>query len=373
MSDLSLFVCETRTGRVVERDIPLSGIPRTGKRINTEGPLSFSVPMSRWFEKESVKNFIHPWRYSYGVEIGNEILQCGPLVIHPEYDPDGETWQFDCAGMWRLFNDKRVLVFTRDYPNASRHDIVRKLLADDMAQINGDLPLDLPDLDNRVGPGGRFEWAKFSYVGSLLKDQTDDGTDGVEIEMKPYYPDTTNKDTVRWKVGIGSPNLGDTVNVKNWYQNNSLVSATPVGDGSRIADLYIVPGQTSGDTFLFGAKNAYPSSDALQLQGYPLLMDLDTGHTSAKSQSELDGYALGNYGAFHRPAIRIVKARVRTNPLQGSGPRLGEWTLGDLGTFGVVGYIGLPDAEYQCRIIGADLATPEDLDLELQLLSEVPS
>jgi hypothetical protein len=180
-----------------------------------------------------------------------------------------------------------------------------------------------------------------------------------------------SRNAVRWRVDIGAPYLGRQDRAHEWVANRTLVSAQPIGGGSRIADLYLVPGQSSGDVFLFGvADPAYNASLALAAQGWPLLMDLDTSHTSESNQDTLTGFADGNFSAFHN-GYRIVKARVRMNPRPGDGPRLAEWSLGDLGRFQVRGYIGVPDGVYYCRIIGAEPATLEELELELQLVSEV--
>lgn len=370
--ELWAFIVDMRTGSVVYKGLPFSGLPRTGKRINTEGPLSLTVPMSKSFARAEVTPFLTPWRYGMGVAFGSEIVQCGPITDYPEYDPEGESWSFDCGGLWLLFNRKRFLVFSRDYVGSSRHDVVVRLLTDDLAQINGDLPVDLPALDGLGGVGGFYPWGKFSAIGEIIKDQTDD-RDGVEVDFRPYFVDTRRLDAVRWRVDIGAPYLGRQDRAHKWVSNRTLVSAQPIGGGARIADLYIVPGQSSGDVFLFGvADPAFNAAMALAAQGWPLLMDLDTSHTSESNQATLTGFADGNYSAFHG-GYRLVKARVRVNPRQGDGPRLAEWNLGDIGEFQVSGYIGVPDGVYFGRIIGAELVTLEDMDLELQLISEVLS
>lgn len=364
------FIVDIRSGAVVYKGLPFSGLPRTGKRINTEGPLSIVVPMVAEFNRDDLTPFLSPWRYGIGVAFDAEIIQCGPIGDYPEYDPDGEDWSFDCGGLWMLFNKKRFLVFSRDYRGSSRHDVVVRLLTDDMAQLNGDLPIDLPALDNAGGVGGFYPWGKFSAIGEIIKDQTDD-RDGVEVDFRPYFVDSRQRNSVRWRVDIGAPYLGRQDRAHEWVANRTLVSAQPIGGGSRIADLYLVPGQSSGDVFLFGvADPAYNASLALAAQGWPLLMDLDTSHTSESNQATLTGFADGNFSAFHN-GYRIVKARVRMNPRPGDGPRLAEWSLGDLGRFQVRGYIGVPDGVYYCRIIGAEPATLEELELELQLVSEV--
>lgn len=369
MSDeLSVFVCETRTGKVVRKGLPFKDFPRTGKRINTEGPVTLTVPMTKTFKAAEFAPLAQPWFYSYGVAFGTEIIQCGPLTDFPEYDPESETWALDCCGMLGLFNRKRYLVFTRDYTGKSRRDVAISVLADDLAQINGDLPIDLPALDGLGGVGGVYPWAKFTSVGEVLKDQTDDRY-GIEIEFKPYFVETRQRNQVRWRALIGGPYLGDQTTPKTWVQNRSIVSMAPVGGGARIADLYIVPGQTSGDVFLFGVADPASGPDALAKQGWPLLMDLDTTHTSEANQATLTGFADGNYLAFHR-GYRLVKCRVRMFPKTGHGPRLNEWTLGDIGKFRVVGQIGVPNAVYTCRVIGCEPASPDEAELELQVLYE---
>lgn len=365
------FVAETRTGRVVDKNIPLASLPRTGYRINTEGPLSLSVPMSKDFNKRDVTGYLYPWYYSFGVAFGSFIIQYGPLVTQPEYDAESEEWHFTCAGIWKLFNDKRFLTFTRDYQNLSLRDIARTLLFDDLAQVQADLPIDLPALDGGGGHDRFFAWPKLTPIGELLKNLTDDIA-GPEMEFRPYFTDDVNRDMVRHSFTTGTPYLGQQTQPHKWYSGKSLVVSSPTGGGDRIADLYIVPGAADGINVFLGTYNALNFPGALCTQGWPFLMDLDSTHTSTTEQATLDAYAAGNHGAFWS-GNRIVSARVRANPKPGEGPRISEWKLGDLADFAVAGYIGVPDGTYTCRIIGAALVTLEELELELQLISEVLS
>lgn len=369
-SPLAVFVAETRTGRVLSSSLPYSDVPTAGYRINSEGPLSFSVPMSASFGKREILDYLYPWKYSFGVRIGSFILQYGPLTVNPEYDPTTESWTFDCTGIWGFFNKKRILRVNRTYPGYSRFDVFRQLLADDLAQTNGDMPIDLPALNGAGGPGADFPAGKFSPIGELIRDQTDVGDVSLEAEFRPYFPDESSMSTVRHRLDLGSY-LGRQTFYHRWVSSGSLVVASPVGGGERIADIYIVPGQSNGDDVLVGQVDVSASlMDGLQNQGWPLLMDLDTTHTSADSVTDLNSYAAGNYNAFHRGA-RVVKARVRTNPPDGQGPRIVDWRLGDYGAFTVAGYLGIPNGTYICRIVGASLATLDDIDLELILVSEV--
>jgi hypothetical protein len=367
---LVVFVAETRTGRVITNGIPISAVPRTGFRINSEGPLSFTVPMSASFNKRQIADFLYPWKYSFGVRFGSFIVQYGPLTEYPEYDPVGEDWSFDCAGMWKLFNTKRALLFDRNYTGLSRRDQFIRFVTDDLAQTNGDLPIDLPALNGVAGSGALYPASKYSWVGELLRDQTDDGDDGLEAEFRPYFPDTSSMDFVRHRVDLARF-LGRQDVAHQWRSNQGLMVATPTGGGSRIADVYIVPGQSSGATVLVGQQQA-SGEGLLSAQNWPLLHDVDNSHSSVSSAAQLQGFANGNYAAFHRGS-RLVQARVRVNPPDGLGPRLGQWNLGDVGNFQVSGYFGVPDGAYVCRIIGADLASLEDIDLELMLIAEVLS
>jgi len=367
--DLAVFVAETRTGRVLWNGIPISSVPRAGYRINTEGSLAFSVPMSAAFSKTQIVDFLYPWKYSFGVRFGSFIIQYGPLVTHPSYDAEAETWEFTCAGLWKFFNTKRILRVTKDCTGLSSNDIFRKLLADDLAQTNGDLPVDLPGNNGLGGVGQVFEGAKISYIGELLRDQTDDGNNPLECEFRPYFPDTTVMDYVRHRVDL-KPYLGTQTRAYQWTNNQgSLIVAAPEGGGDRIADIYIVPGQSSGADLRYGLQQAV-GGDALAAQGWPLMYDLDGTHSSVSDQVVLQGYANGNWIAFHN-GPRTISARVRINPPEGRGPRIGEWTLGDLGRFQVAGYLGVPDGAYVARILGVDLVSLEDIELELMLISEV--
>lgn len=364
-----IFVAETRTGRVLSSSIPYENVPSASYRINSEGGLSFSVPMSSQFNKTQITDYLYPWRYSFGVRVGSFIIQYGPLVVNPEYDSVGESWSFDCVGMWGLFNKKRILRTARSYPAASRFDIFRSLLADDLAQTNGDLPIDLPEIDEIAGPGADYPAGKFSPVGELLRGQTDAGDVSLEADFRPYFPDETTMSYVRHRLDLAEY-LGRQSAAHRWTSRGSLVFATPIGGGERIADVYIVPGQSNGTSALVGEYDVSSSLvDGLQNQGWPLLMDLDTTHTSTDDTADLNAFARGNYNAFHAGA-RTVRARVRIDPPEGTGPRISDWRLGNFGIFSVVGYLGVPDGSYTCRIIGASLVSAEEVDLELILISE---
>jgi len=327
------------------------------------------VPMTGAFNKRHFRFLQNPWRYSYGVALDDFVIQCGPMTEHPEYSPDSETWSVVCAGLMVLWNRKRILLTDLSYPNLSLHDVARTLIAQDMAQTYGDLPVDLPSQNNLGGASTTYEAAKLPKIGDLLRDLTDEDN-GIELEFRPYFVDPTTCDQVRHTMRIGAPFLGSRTKVHRWSRDKSLVSVSPSGGGGRIADTYIVAGQSTGGGSTYGISAPPPVERRLATQGWPLLMDLDSTHTSEADVTTLTSYANANYAAHH-DGPRQITARVKALPAQGQGPRLTDWSLGDEGIFPVRGYLGMPDADFRCRILGSDLVNSDEVDLELQVLAEV--
>ncbi len=363
-----VFVADTKTGRVLDKRIPFTGVPRSGYRLNTEGPLSIRIPMTRSFSAADMAQYLSIWKFTFGLAVGAHIVQAGPLCAQPEYDAEAEEWTVTCAGLWKLFNDKRVVHVDRSYLAKSFSDIARGVVSDDLAQTGGTLPVDLPALDGLGGHDRTFEGNKLTPVGQALQNLTDDIA-GPEMEFRPYFPDVQRQDTLRWSLRVGTPYLGQQGAPHRWYSGKTLVTASVTTGSARLADMYFVPGNGTGAAAPIGTFTAPPAS-SLVTNGWPLLMDVDAGHVSASEQATLDGYAQNNYNTF-RAGTRTLSAVVRMDPPLGAGPRISEWALGDTGVFSIRNYTGLLPGEYTCRIVGAEPVSEEDIALELQVLTEV--
>jgi hypothetical protein len=369
VAGLFVFVADTRTGRVLDRRIPFVGMPSCGYRLNTEGPLSIRIPMTRSFSAADMAQYLSVWKFTFGVAIGSHILQAGPVCAQPEYDADAEEWVVTCAGMWKLFNDKRIIYTDRSYLAKSFLDIARGIVNDDLAQTDGSLPIDLPALDGLGGHDRTFEGNKLPSVGSALQNLTDDIA-GPEMEFRPYFPDTQQQNMLRWLFKVGTPHLGQQGSPHRWYAGKTLVTASVSAGSARLSDIYFVPGNGTGEAAPIGVFTA-PAASSLAANGWPLLMDVDTSHVSAIEQGTLNGYAENNYNTY-RTSVRTLSAVVRMDPPDGAGPRVSEWALGDTAVFSIRNYTGLLPGEYTCRIIGAEPVSEEDIALELQVLTEVP-
>lgn len=378
-----VFVADTKTGRVVAKDVPTAGLPRSSARLNTEGALGITVPMSRDFAGPDVEEFLDPWKWSWGLAWGSYIHQYGPL-IYPEYEAESECWQLTCAGIWKLFTDKRALinpawngVISPPDPSGdlactdSLRNIFIRLLTDNLQRPDAALPIDLPALD---APGGtverRYSLSKLVSLGSALEDLTDD-EGGPEAEFRPYFPDSQAQDVVRYQLRVGGPHLGQLGYPHAWLSGQALVKAVPARDGARTADTFFVPGQGTDQLTPIGMA----STDQLRRNGYPLLEDIDATHTGVTETSTLDSYA-GQNLARYQLGSHTIRALVRTDGRNPAGhdvgaPSLDRIALGDTGIFVIRDYIGMRPGTYRCRILGHEPVTPENLQLELQLLSAV--
>jgi hypothetical protein len=76
-----VFVADTRTGRVLEPDLPYRGAPSYEYGLNLTGGWGITIPIDDTsLSKQDIEELSYPWRFSVGIAIGNHIAQMGPLV-----------------------------------------------------------------------------------------------------------------------------------------------------------------------------------------------------------------------------------------------------------------------------------------------------
>lgn len=377
-----LFVAETKTGRVVDSRVPFAGLPRAGSRLNTQGTFSATIPMTQDYAADLIGEFLEPWKWSWGLAWGSHIVQYGPLIA-PEYDPEGEAWQITAAGIWKLFTDKRALISPAwngagmtdpsgdtGYVDTLRNIAIR-LVQDNLARTAAGLPIDIPAKDPQGTNERNYQISKLKTVGTALDNLTDD-VNGPEIEFRPYFPDEIAMNTVRYELRVGSPNLGN-LGFPHLFisgRGGALVTATPGINGERTADNYYVPGNGTDQLTPIGNSR----STTLTANGFPLLDDIDTSHTSTTEQSTLDGYAAQNRSRYQAGA-RVLQAVVRIDGRDASGAETGSPSMdqvrnGDTCILKILGYIGTRPGVYRCRVLGKQPAV-DTVALELQVLSVV--
>jgi hypothetical protein len=355
------FVVDTVTGRIVG-DIPYSGVPRPTSGINLLGDLQVTVPIgTNSIDKDSLRSYLDPWRFSLGVSWGSHIFQAGPVVTYEYQDgPGGPAVQAQCAGIWGLFTTKRVLAnpawLGTDITDVaadttlgplSLHTIAKRLIQNDMARL-GDLPIVLPadiaGTETRVFPG--FDLA---YVGERLGKLTQ-GLDAPEIEFRPRFTDNTHM-AVEWVMRIGNPHLGNLGRPHSFDYGQSLTQLGEQVDGSRQQFRSFVRGNGMERGLLTGVAEDTSLTDV----GWPMLESVDGSHTSTIELAELSSWAQANVLTYCRPT-KLWSAEVRIDGTNGRNQLTGSPTVdliasGDTARFGVRGHEWIPDGQYDQRII----------------------
>jgi hypothetical protein len=378
-----IFAADTKTGVVYTGPpIPCERFPRASRRINDAGALSFWLPHSRQWSHDNMAALSQPWRWTFGLALGRYVAQAGPLVMPPVYDADRQGWEVQCAGLWRLFSTKRLMISplwngTRlptasadvVYTNLSLADIARTMIADDLSRPNSSLPIDLPAADGLGGHERNWPSSKLDFVGVRLLELSD-VIDGPEIEFAPYLDDQGTQ--LRWDLRVGRPHLGELTDAWRFSRRTTLVSWSSAEGTTRSADNYFVVGSGADVDLAIGMR----LSTRLVTAGYPRLDDLDTTHMQTSSKSTLDAYASQNNSRY-LDGSDIAQAVCRIDgrgPLgeETSSPRLDQIRLGDIGTFYPWEHDELSrSVAYRGRIIGATPIDEDNVSLAVQIIGEV--
>lgn len=380
-----VLVADTRTGRVVEPDLPYLDISYD-YGINKAGGWSVTLPIDdNTLTKQDIEELSDPWRFCIGVYLGNYIAQMGPLVAERFTDSKGlAKTEIAGSGIWDLFTRKRILAYgalaevtgasvTQWYSdvvfgpgpnspkgtpipaahlNVSLHTIAKRLIEVSMARPNGALPITLPS--DIAGVSEReYPAYDLAYVGERLMQLTQVDS-GPEVEFRPQFVDDT-KAYARWEMRIGTPTAGGRIGnldtVHQWEYGNALTHLHFSRDGSDQTHTRFERGGGTERDLLVG----YATDPTYGANGWPLLEDAGTEHSSATETATLDSWATAAVNT-NKLAVTTWTAVVRVAGDNGMGydtgsPPLNEFQVGDTAAFQVLGHRRIRDGRYKLRIL----------------------
>jgi len=360
---MRVVVVETTTGKVVG-DLRFSEPPGWGFGLNQAGAWEAAVSLAD-VDKTYLWSLLDFWRYSWAVASGNQVLQCGPAIAASYTDDTSATLRVTGAGIWALFNAKRLAVnpswtsaTSVTTPAAdinlgpfSLHTIAKQLVVGDLSRPGHSLPIVTPanitGIDTRWYPG--YELAP---VGQRLQELTQ-VEQGPEVEFRPEWTDSTQT-AIQWRMRIGNPYLGQLGYPHAFDYGRGLTQVDVELDGSALVTAHFTKGEGTDRAMLYG----YAEDVSLVNAGWPALEDADSDHTSASDQNTLNGWATGHLNTYGSQ-VQIHAITMRMDGTDGQGKATGSPTLdlisaGDNATLNIRGHRLLPDGQIGVRILGIE-------------------
>lgn len=400
---VQVYVFETRTGRVIST-VPFQGNPRWNNGVNVSPVWSIDVKLRGKADDGGLapldlEGITNPWRYSWAIAQGAKVWEAGPCI--------GESHGGDSAttitggGLWKLLTDKRLLINparanVRDVTStdadlnfgpsgwvpvsggpvlAGNRDLSLHTIAKRIVQIiatsapGGELPIAYPD---DIAGDAQREYPGYDMAspGSRLTQLTQ-VENGPEVQFLPEFVDPITRQSIRWRMVIGNPHIGNLEWSHAFDQGKALVQVSNYDtDGGQVSTRDWELGNGMNRDLITGYANAAlnPADP-----GAILLESSGRDHTSATERATLDSWAANTVATSGVP-IPSMTVVVRTAGDDGNGnktrsPHQAEVFCGDNATFELRDDIRHPDGTYYGRIAGrASGSTPDTQVLTIQLL-----
>ncbi len=361
MAGFSVTIFEVRTGRIVQRDLPVIGIPQFNRQINQEGSWGaqllvgdVSVPPAM-----SLRQIFAPWRFGAAVVWDDSfIVQFGPISSY-QFDDTSNVVQISGGGIWTLLNRRTLInpayalnpttstsLLSMDasgdlnYGPLSLHTIAKRLVQD-MASRGAaySLPMDFP-ADIAGSAVRSYPIYDLVSVGQRLKELTQ-VENGPDVDFQAYF-DPAQDGYIRYQMLIGNPILDPADNELFWDYGSGLRSVSIDGDGSAMVSGDFVRGNGTERASLVAYNRRTTLTDA----GWPAT-ELVDNRSSVIDGATLQGYANGNLDLFDTP-VELWAAVVRADVL----PVLGSYQPGTFAFFNMIDHAWIPDGAYHQRILG---------------------
>lgn len=372
--DYRVFVASTVTGEIVG-DIPIVGNPTWTVGLNSYGGLSFTVPIgetSGALSREDFRYLGTPWRWSWGISLGDKILQAGPIVGHQFTDVTGPpAVRVQCTGMLGFLATKRLAIGSEWIPGldvASEYgDFMTEgswsdaqriyfLIDNDQERAGHTLPiqLDFPSAFTSPTSEEIYHGYDLASVGQRITQLTQRNSTP-EVEFRPQYSSSA-RESIFWEARIGGEErLGNLTFEHPLDYGSSLVSIDYEVDGSQQTTAHFERGNGTERLLLtaFADNDLLPGADT---HPWPVLETVSSEHSSVTNSETLQNWA-NAYVESNSFPIETWSAVIRVDGTNGQGkttraPRLVEMQVGDNLMCRVEGHRLIPDGYYPHRIIG---------------------
>jgi hypothetical protein len=300
---------------------------------------------------------------------GDQIMAGGPVWFH-DWDDDSHHLTITAGGMWSYF-DHRVLLpvlagrspadqstDTRfmpvlapgddvDYPwpidtRKSLQGIARFIVQQAQQHTGGNVPVILPA--EIAGTNERdYRGSDLAFVGDRLR-QLRDVLDGPDIQFVPRF--TEDRLGVEWVLRLGTPTQPLLFSAQEPVFQYSAAESSVSGlqgkiDGRFLAERAFSSGGKQADKVLISTS----TDTTLHAQGFPLLEDVDSKHSSVSNLSTLQGYSdeMVLAGKSVSEVMTFDHQAHRT-------PKLGSFTVGDFARVAIKNHAYYDDGNHRMRI-----------------------
>jgi hypothetical protein len=363
---------DTRTGRIVNNDLAVTGQPRFSRPLNGSGTVDFEVliadltPLSR----QELRGQMSGWRYSAALCYGNYVVQAGP-ILPTKFTDSSSVLQVGTGDMWSLLKKRQIINpatppspttaasllpmdSTRDtvFTNLALHDIATHLVSNSCSRTGFDLPIDFPS-DVGGTSSKTYPIYDLADVAARLTDLSQ-VAGGPDVDWQWYF-DPANPGYLRCQMLVGNPTLAQTGLSLIWDYGSNLTSVDVDSDPTDLARGVYVKGNATERA----STVAYAENNTLTAAGWPGLEWVDNTHTSETDSTALQGYATADI-AFHSTPMETWTVTVAV----AQAPFLGDYAPGTSAVFNLVGHLWKTDGAYTHRIVGIQ----DDTEITVKLL-----
>lgn len=356
--EFTIYVANTRTGKInfelgyekFSWTCPLNGAGTMSVTSSVDDVYAYDDPFDERASRNKLREIAGgPWRFSFALAFGGNVVWAGPLVaVKLSGDSEG-TVEFGCVELWDLFS-KRLLVApdavsptdaTADttYQGTTLGNIAKELVVQATTGDGFELPIDFPTVET-AGGHQRFYYGYDLANYAERLDQLTKVIEGPDIRFDPYLVTTQDGNYLRWSMTIGNPYF-TTADPYTW-EHNVNASIEYDLDSKDMAFTYLTTGAGQDRDKKIGSAEDLSLLDV----GFPMLEGVDTTHASASEAATLAQWASGDIDAYAKP-IETWTINVNAD----DDPRLGQYRVGDTGQVGIRDHLLIPDGFFTRRIV----------------------
>jgi hypothetical protein len=249
---------------------------------NDAGEISATIPLAALEDAAELVGYLDPARCYLAAVCGDSVLEAGPIWTH-SYEQDTGNLEVQAAGLWTLFDHRKVLkvlaageraqATSRTYSGLSLGTIAKRLVQLAISHTGGSLPMVLP-ADETAGDDADHTRTWYGYelkdMGQALRQLTE-VINGPDIRFEPRF--TADRLGIEWVMKVGTeaqPIVSQTGGDWRWdttVPRGTVSGLNVVRDATAVAYRAWIPGAGEGSDSIMAMRQDLSPTAA----GFPLL------------------------------------------------------------------------------------------------------